>query len=204
LDYKKKDPFAMSIFCRFCGQTPPVPAQCENSGDGKHHFQQFETSNAGSAPPSKDLVINPKDVFDTAYALRVACGDRESGHMWQIVGCNLQEQVKSPNMQAAPICIVIRVCFDCSSFTYHTMKFIGERDDTLEDRIVDHMRGETAGLSTPEKTKELGEQDGPSCEKCSEHNFRRSDRFDDIRVCIECEHPQLWRKAGKQKTANHE
>lgn len=120
----------MAVFCQFCGQSPPVPAQCAHSGDGKHHFQEGGAATAEQAP--KEVVINPQHVYETAVALRKACGEREHGHTWQVVGCSLPTMPKTSET-TMPVCLIVRACFDCSSYTYHPMQFIGDRDDVLED-----------------------------------------------------------------------
>jgi hypothetical protein len=187
------------LFCRTCNTsnvTVNASGGCASCGGPRSALEVHTARALDDTPTPRE--VDPRIVAETAAGLRIECGKREKGHDWQIVGCAILPSADN----RAPLCNAIRICLNCSSFTYHTLQFIGTCDDTLEDRIHYHLQGgaqgEMAGASAG-KVIQQGEKEGPDCAHCGANNWRTSERFEDIRVCLECEKPQMYRKPSKKK-----
>jgi hypothetical protein len=160
--------------------TIPARAKCP-CGFGLPEYPQHQPD-CPNRPA--DVEIDPHVIEETAAHLRTQCN-----HEWVTIGV-----VQGPIQQSLAC---VRACFHCSSFTHHVLRYIGDREDTLEDKIVAKMQGhevEPGNHNAPSGPKE-----GPPCEKCAHTEFRPSDKFEDIRTCVKCEHPQLYRKPSTKR-----
>jgi hypothetical protein len=142
-----------------------------------------------TAPEQDNRVIE-----ETATTLRKKCE-----HKWEIVGVMTMPTAAG----GPPDLAVIRACFVCSSYTYHECAFVGFREDSLEDKIVANLKGGGGAPPTQSQASENGNGNGvsegvnasgPPCQHCGARNWRYSEQYEDIRVCLDCEKPQLYRK----------
>lgn len=195
------------LFCTACstrGVELSAQGACSSCGAPPSAIEVHSVRSLADAPQGP-REVDPRVVLETSAGLRAECGKRERGHDWQVVGATLQQAPGSDGGQP-PVCLVTRACFTCSSFTWHVMQFVGSRDETLEDKVHDHLQG--GGDGRVEGGGAAGEggvrvgpggKDGPDCQYCGSNDWRTSERFEDIRVCLNCEKPQMYRKPSKNK-----